>query len=351
MGNATPSWMLALTATSGSLIIFEAFIAFACIIFAIVFFVGSKKNTELAMRFARAFEQACGPEFANVGLKQSNGEVTTFLKDGASRFLSYATGRVNCKGITAVLELSPRMDMFAYLKSLWSPILPDRVSFTTQVEEMPDFCMWLVTKKRWRKLKNNFEDSPMFKHLDLITQECRFSKKLSDALPSNNYIALAEHGEVLDAAVGEKVASLIKKVGPSLREIFVADVECAWDIYGRRPDKGILRVEVCLSENEVESTVTAALQLAVALVDGVSRMKMSPKAVSKCEQVRSKAKAAQRDEELRQRREELAARKSRDEEERLEREAKLPRKQQEKLERRRRRAEQRSKMAKMTRKG
>ena len=142
----------------------------------------------------------------------------------------------------------------------------------------------------------------------------------------------------------------MSELGEDLQELYLSDVQCAWDIYARNPDKGLLRLQVHLPDDRLESNVTNAVKLGTAIVDRMGGLKLSQKAASKCEQVRSKAEAVKREEQLKARREEIAERKEREEAEQREKESRMPRKQQEKLERRRRRAEQRQKMGKVMRK-
>ena len=132
---------------------FELALALLCVVYAVVFWRGYRANTRLAEAFRGAFVEACSAEFSRIGLKKAEGGEAKLLRDGATRFLSYATGRANCLGLTAVLELAPRMDLFARLKGLWAPVRPDALSLLAPVERMPPLCVWLVGRRRWQDLE------------------------------------------------------------------------------------------------------------------------------------------------------------------------------------------------------
>ncbi|KAK9811206.1 hypothetical protein WJX73_010422 [Symbiochloris irregularis] len=193
-----PSRSLLLQALDNTHPLREGVALILVLLFVINIFTGRQANYKLALAWAKAFCEEDGildRNFAQLGFSGDNGELKSVLvRESASSFKMYATGRRFCHSLTATLELRKRHDLLSYAVSLFSPS-DDELNVEVEMNEssMPPLVLAVAPPKTIRSMLKD-EDN---KELEELTKKIEVGRDRIPSWPSDKLSVLAEHSSTL----------------------------------------------------------------------------------------------------------------------------------------------------------
>ncbi|EGC37038.1 hypothetical protein DICPUDRAFT_54285 [Dictyostelium purpureum] len=130
------------------------------IAYAVNYFVGQNTNRELIKLWGKKLQPVFDSNFAKTGNKGT----FTILKVNASTYSFLCTGRINCFGLQATLDLKKRHDLFSVIMDLVGYGNPDRMTIEIAInkENMDPLVFALVKSKAIKKFKSDNNDVDLF---------------------------------------------------------------------------------------------------------------------------------------------------------------------------------------------
>lgn len=333
-----------LVADKQTMMLFEVAVATLVVVFFIVFLFGMNSNKTLARSLANNLTEILSMQFEKIGVDGDK----LLLKDGHSYYWFYATGRRYTSGLTVLMDLAKRMDLFSYTSSLLTTPQKDKCIFflpLTHEFNMEPISLFLVRKKELTRLKD-VNEGVSLKEVEALGAHVTEA----NGLPSD-FVVMTEHSDVLQVLLPESIRSVIRENARHIVSVHVTDNGASWEAQSQA-SKRLVRVEFTLpvKSSQTSSVLEAMSALSLHLVDLAAEARITPTARKKALDLRKKA--AQEGEKLvqRKRAEEAANRKQQKKKEEEEAVGKMSREKQIKYEEKKRKKEIAARMKKATRK-
>eukprot|EP01012_Entosiphon_sulcatum_P042451 TRINITY_DN5648_c0_g1_i1.p2 TRINITY_DN5648_c0_g1~~TRINITY_DN5648_c0_g1_i1.p2 ORF type:complete len:368 (+),score=59.76 TRINITY_DN5648_c0_g1_i1:1202-2305(+) len=111
--------------------IYEIVLIALLISYGVNYFIGNRKNEAIARAWVSEFGRVLEEQFAHLGFGgPDKPDGALLLKESASHYFFYASGRTNCDYLLVTLELRQRQDLFSLL---WGLIQPQEDRLTTEI--------------------------------------------------------------------------------------------------------------------------------------------------------------------------------------------------------------------------
>ncbi|KAL6067960.1 hypothetical protein QOT17_008445 [Balamuthia mandrillaris] len=251
-------------------------------LFALNFIYGRHVNQTMAQTWALAFQDIFRKNFSKVG----DGAVLT--KESQSCFTLAATGRRNCAGLQATLELVKRHDLFSLLYGIVFPahdLLTIEVPMNT--ESMEPFVFAVIKSKKEKQFVQENPDVAVFA-----------SKVGTQGLLPSSFTVLTDCKDLVPTFLHEHVTATLIKYEPYFESLHFTDQ------YPSLHFKKVLRFVFKIPpQQKMHENLEILLKMSLHFIDLVASTKVSAKAKSKAEKQRSKLESAARKEALQQRQE------------------------------------------------
>lgn len=334
----------ALVADENTVQLFEMAMAALVVVFTITFVVGSFTNRSLAKKITSHMEELCISQFAHTGVSSTD----KMLKDGQSYYWFYATGRRYTSGLSVLMDLAKRMDVFAYSSALFSAPQKDRIIFylpLTDDFDMEPMSLLLVRKKELSRLRELKEGVPLREAEAVAANVLELN-----GIPMD-FVCMTEHSDVAASLLSDSIRALIQENGRYINSIHVAENGASWDSQCELT-KRLIRVDFSLPAKSslIPSVLEAMMQISMHLVDAAGEVKLNAAAKKKAIELRKKAVQEVERQIQKKRAEEAAARRLEKKKEEEEAIGKMSREKQMKYEERKRKKEMNARMRKATRK-
>lgn len=323
---------------------FELIVMGFFIAFLLIFTLGSRANNSLARSIATTLEDCLKMQFAQIGTAEGK----KLIRDGQSFFWFYATGRRYTSGLTVLMDLAKRMDVFSYTSSFLTAPQKDRVVFylpITAEVDMEPMSLFLVTRKELKRLRD-FNEGEAVKQVELFAGQAVGL----EGLPTE-FVAMTEHADIATALLPDSIRAVILENAKFVNSIHVTESGANWDSQSR-PYKRLIRLDFTLpaKRSMIPTVIEGMSKVAMHLVDAAAEKRLSPAARKKALDLRKRA--AQEVERVAQKKraEEAAARRQEKKKEEEEAVGKMSREKQMKYEEKKRKKELSARLRKATRK-
>lgn len=297
-----------------SLHLFEIFLSGLVALYCLNFAVGVRRNLVRARAAADALDRTLAPQFASVGVAAGAGK--RLLRDGASEFWYYATGRLRTSGFAAHLVFRPRQDLFALVGGLVRVGPEETMTVLAPIDAaMEPVSVLLLAKRELVRVREAGGGVALRAAQRLAAEIGEFGGL------EGNCVVMAEHAECVGAILTQAVTEELKGIGGALRSVHVSEFQAHWDAQCEAAKK-FVRVRVVLPEDaqERERVVVKTAQAVCALVDVAASARLSGAAKKKAVELRRTILAEEERERQKIRREEMADRreaKKKEEEEKV----------------------------------
>lgn len=323
---------------------FEMAVAILVTAFLIIYFIGTYQNLSLARAIGTTFCKLLSEQFVRFG----NEDGKKLVKDGQSYYWFYASGRKNTSGITILMDLAKRMDMFSYTSSFMANPQRDRIIMWLPITDdvaMDPMSLFLVRKKDIPRLRN-VEEGIALEAAEALAAEVSEVSGLPSA-----FIAMTEHPDIVTTLLPEKLREIITEHARHIVSIHVTDQGAKWEPQCQLSKK-LVRVEFTLPllGNAHEGILRDMSYLALRILDLACESKLPAAAKKRAIDLRKRAVQEVEKKLQRARAEVLAAKKLEKKKEEEEAVSKMSREKQIKYEEKKRKKEFNARMRKATRK-
>ncbi|KAJ9084527.1 hypothetical protein DSO57_1023515 [Entomophthora muscae] len=255
------------------------------------------------------------------------------MKNGSDDFIFYASGRVNCKYMYGHVQLFPRQDLFRMLYSLYEPV-DDIVEMNFELpEDTPGTVFGIVPRRSANKLRKE--------RFDVNT----FTKQSTDSLLPEGFVFLTEHGDVTKSIIVDSLASRLAAVKETFEGFVISDQPRSRPDALTKETHKVLTIKYRLSNPDLLLPLN---QLALFLVDHISKLDLRPDVRNKLMRNREDAFSELHKAEQERRQEEVEQRLQEKRRKELEERSQLSPAAQRKLEEKETRRANKKKAAKMT---
>ncbi|KAI4342248.1 hypothetical protein MLD38_026892 [Melastoma candidum] len=260
----------------------------ACVSFLVVFginyFMGKKKNEDIALAWARKFatkDSIFEKNFSLLGVG-SGDDSPLLLKEGHNVFKFYATGRRYCQGLLGTIELKSRHDLISRVYNLLVPG-KDEITFEVYMNDdaMDHIVFALARKKAAKAMQKETGDLQKFAAV--------LSPPVGRKWVADELAVISESkevsGDLITAAMlhqvfGEKT---FDKFGKGFISMHFSDQ------YPGSTQRKLLSFKFALPDVNHMADMTRLVALVPYYIDLIGRYKLSPQARSKTEAARLKA--------------------------------------------------------------
>jgi len=256
------------------------FIAFL-LFYTLNYFVGRKTNERIAMVWGKAFRGLFEENFTRVG------DGALLIKESQCQFRLAATGRLNCIGLQALLDLRKRHDLIAVTWNFFNPS-QDILIIDVALEHMDPFIFAVVHKSKEKKFRKDHKDVEKYASTHSIPN-------LPDGM-----IVLTDTKELIPVFLHEEVIKTLDMYKDVIEVIWFTDQNPFFQYNNtlRFIFKIPKRVET------VESRMKTPIKMVLHFIDKVATTKLSKEAKDKSAKTRSvvaRANAKQSHEEMQER--------------------------------------------------
>lgn len=284
-----------------SIQLFELFLVALVGVYCVVFYAGSRQNYRRASAVADSLTKLLDSQFAYFGV---NDKGKRLLRDGQAVFWCHASGRRYTTGLSAMIELEPRMDMFAVLSNFIQPRARDRCTFFIPLRDFPmePMSLFLARKKELLRLKA-IDDGKALEEVKLLAGEV---VEVS-GLP-NDFVAMTEHPDVTTALLTDSVRKALQSFVDELQSVHVTENGAAWEPQSQA-SKQLIRVSFTIpsQREKVHDVLSAAVRLSTLLIETCARAKLSAVARKKAVELRKQIRSEEDRERQKKRQAEMAA--------------------------------------------
>lgn len=299
---------------------------------------GRAYNNTIAHRWVKHFACEGGifdKNFSLIGTGDSDSEL--IMRESASIFKFYASGRRYCQGLLATLNLRARQDILSLIYYLVDP-REDTIDVEVYMNEssMPTTVLAVAVPKAARALLKNFKDVVTF------TKQITVAKDRLPTWPAEKLTVLAEHSSVFyDLFSDSKLQQLFASEGPYKQSFKYFRSMHFTTENSEGSYKRVLKFTFALPDPENMQHLTNLIALIPLFIDLLGTYKLSLEAQKKASEMRAKLQEAAYKEGLQSRKEALLQKKAEKLKEEKERMAKLPPETRRKLEEKQAKAQQR----------
>ncbi len=301
----------------------EMIAASAAMVYIVMFLWGSRRNKAIAEEFLDTMRPWLAKQFAEVGVSGDEGSQMT--KVSANEYRIFSTGRRNCEGMLVTLQLAPRQDLIALLVSIAVPSWwADAVLVEFPLSDMQPFVFAALPA---RTSKAEHRDTPDLRDLAAVvakptgitgvkakpSQLSSFTmvtdcpEVLGSLLTSRVVQAMEQHGPVPPPAARKEDKSAAKRSG-LLQSVYVSDSALMAPVESIALSNFMMRFKMKLpapgtkavgSEDRTMnyaqsiSLLKPLFEAACHMVDTVSRVRLSKKAMGNSRSLRKELMASQ----------------------------------------------------------
>lgn len=143
----------------------EAVAALAIVAFVYVYLGGSRENESIADAWFNVVRPTLDLQFAKVGAYQGPPRDRPLIKDSCFSYRVYSSGRRNCSGLLASLELRKRQDLLSIvLSSLGVITSQDKCTIEIPLEAstMEPFVLLLCRRRDEKRVRKTYSDVEQF---------------------------------------------------------------------------------------------------------------------------------------------------------------------------------------------
>ncbi|XXQ37238.1 Coiled-coil domain-containing protein 47 [Plasmodiophora brassicae] len=260
----------------------EAVAALAIVAFVYVYLGGSRENESIADAWFNVVRPTLDLQFAKVGAYQGPPRDRPLIKDSCFSYRVYSSGRRNCSGLLASLELRKRQDLLSIvLSSLGVITSQDKCTIEIPLEAstMEPFVLLLCRRRDEKRVRKTYSDVEQF--------AVRASQPA--ALKSIGITVLADTPEVVSELLDQRVL----KVLTEHRDLFVSLYISDQSTYPMALSPASLRMDFLLPKTRSIERVRRLVEMSVFLIDQVASLKLSAVAKSRATAARAKVAQAQ----------------------------------------------------------
>ncbi|KAI9294487.1 DUF1682-domain-containing protein [Neoconidiobolus thromboides FSU 785] len=185
----------------------ECILALALSSYYAVYLLGSGQNEKLAKKWLKGSIEYFTQQFSILGDDRG----FFLMRNGASDFIFYATGRANCNFVFGRLQLYPRHDVFRMIYSLYQPVY-DHVEIQVQLPESTFNGVFGVVP---RNLSNGLR-----KERNDVNY---FTKQSNDPSLPEGLVVLSEHGDITRAILTTQLISKLKEIKQGFEGFVISD--------------------------------------------------------------------------------------------------------------------------------
>lgn len=242
----------------------------ACIVlltaFAANYYFGRQANRRIALSWGRTFAQLLDSNFSRVG--EGGG---LLIKESENRYRVPATGRRNCHGLQATLNLGRRHDLFAQVYEFFMPA-PDTLTIEVAYEDNVDPMVFaLVPNSRAKAVLKDMTDLSLF------------AKQVSWPELNQWFTVIAESEDAASLVLTKQISSSIAKYHKLVRFIHISDQ------FPHVTYKRMMRFELNLPTPEQMEELATLMRMIIFLIDHLPTVRLPPAAKARADKKRTKA--------------------------------------------------------------
>lgn len=203
------------------------------------------------------------------------------LRDSVSAFKFYASGRRNCSGVLATLELKKRHDLFSSVLSFFD-LAPKHDTVTIEIsipeDKMPPIVFLVCRKRLESEMRNDMEDVKSFAS---VVNSAKVPKELS---------LLTDCPSLVGDLLSQKVLKALKDSGDLFQAMHFTD-------QNREPHyggPGVIRFRYKLPSGGDYKALIRLTEMAIYYVDRVAGLKLSSAAHTKAKKLREAVEKTQK---------------------------------------------------------
>jgi hypothetical protein len=178
--------------------------------YAINYWIGSRRNEQIATNWASAVSKPFKMNFSKVG----EGKNIGIVKQTQSEYILKATGRINCIGVQATLKLKKRHDLLSVVVDMFvnneDTVVLD---ILMNDESMNSFVFALVKKKDEKKFRKNTDDVNLF---------TKGPSKLPEGF-NESYSVFSECEELIDIFLNNEIEIVLAKYHNLFKQLHFSD--------------------------------------------------------------------------------------------------------------------------------
>jgi len=236
------------------------------------YFVGKRKNEQIATSWASTVSKAFQSNFSKVG----EGKNIGIVKESQNIYKLKATGRINCVGVQATLQLRKRHDLFSLIVEIFSPA-EDVVTVDILMNEdaMETFVFALVRRKEEKKFRKSSTDLVLF------------APGTVSSLPGvpSSFVVCSECEELISDFINPEVQATLTKYENLFKRMHFSDQGLV-----SSTNKKNLQFVFKLPENDTDMEgIQILTRMAFYYIDLVARTNLGKTAKQKTTQNRNKA--------------------------------------------------------------
>eukprot|EP01103_Thecamoeba_quadrilineata_P009817 TRINITY_DN1996_c0_g1_i1.p1 TRINITY_DN1996_c0_g1~~TRINITY_DN1996_c0_g1_i1.p1 ORF type:complete len:386 (-),score=73.93 TRINITY_DN1996_c0_g1_i1:1000-2157(-) len=223
---------------------------------------GKNYNQDLANRWYEEVKALLNDNFSNV---------YELIKESNYKFSTSTSGRINCVGLQAVLDLKKRHDLFSSFASFFVSS-SDTLTIDIPLNEvtMDRFVFAIVRKKEEKQMKKDL--------LDL-----KYVGKHESPLLPPNFVILTDSDELIDQIIHKEVEMTLKKYAHLVQSIHVSDLNPFYAKYHK-----VIRFVFLLPQLDEMSSLDTLMRMTIHFIDLLRRIRISKQAKIKIDRDRTK---------------------------------------------------------------
>jgi len=193
----------------------EAFYIVLTLGYAANYYFGSKRNDQLAKQWGSNLYTELKSNFTKLG---EGDKAHTVVREDANNYRCKATGRSNCFGLQAILNLRKREDAMTLLFDILTPTQDTVTIDILMNDELTEPFVFAITPKREeKKFRRNHEDVK------------KFAEKTTPIAKS--FVALTEVDEITNELFTQEMVSVLSQHEKDILSIHISDQGIATDSY------------------------------------------------------------------------------------------------------------------------
>jgi len=241
-------------------------------LYALNYLLGRHTNQQIATAWGKQFRELFENNFSKVG------EAAVLTKQSQNSFQLMATGRRNCVGCQATLQLVKRHDLLSLLLRLFIPVQDTLIiEVPMNAESMDALIFAIVHEKQEKQFRQENDDISLY--------ASKVSLQTEDVLP-NSLTILTDCEDLVPVFVHEQVSSTITKYLEYFVSLHFTDQ--APSVHYKK----MLRFVYKLPPADQMDKLSTLMRMALYFVDTVAQTRLSVQAKSRAEKQRTKAAEA-----------------------------------------------------------
>lgn len=263
------------------------FISFL-VLYIINYFIGSRKNKQIATAWASEYKDFFKEQFTSVGENNA-----ILIRESQHTYRMICTGRENCIGLQVNLRLNRRYDLVSLIYGFFSPS-SDLVDIQVALDEsqMDSFVFALTYSLEGREMIKDLRD----------IKELTKNNKVEGL--NNQFIVNSEFRDATSSILRDTVKSTLNKFKDYVRLIYITDQS----IQSTRYKKVARFVYVLPSQDKISELMTL-FKMTLYIIDRIKDFKLNPSQKKKASERRFNLTKEERKQALEEKQEELQRKK------------------------------------------